>query len=240
MKGVGRRLRGFASLRPATLGLAAAASLAAPALAAPGDRALAPTARAEGPTFEQAFDPRGEPARLHYTAVFASRGGEHRVEVWRAGQRRLKRVTDGALETYVTRRPGDAEFRMSVLDLRRRIHTRISRTNMYRIGAFFDWFDLAHALRRPKGAYRLATASPPKGVVRAIQPCTWYDLTQGARTTRVCWSARSRLPLLILSGGDRPQWRVTEVDERPIPPNTFRIHDQGFVRNDANQDIGND
>ncbi|HTN51069.1 MAG TPA: hypothetical protein VML50_01595 [Anaeromyxobacter sp.] len=203
--------------------------------------ALSPAARGEELAFDQAFSTRGEPAALHYAVVFTSpRGEEHRLEVWREGDRQVRRRTDEALETYAFRAPADPEFHLSILDRKRRIHTRIDRTNLYRIGSFTDWFDLAHGLRHPLGAYRLARAPAPEGAPPAVEGCRWYDLAQGGRTTHVCWSPRSRIPLLIQAEDGRLSWRVTAVDRGPIPPSTFEIHDEGYVRNDANADVERD
>jgi len=213
------------SLRLATLCVAAAASL---------------DAGASDLTFEQAFSDKGEPSALHYQAVFKSRDGQHHLEVWRDADRRVKRRTDDAVETYVFRRPGDPEFHMSILDVKRHIHTQIDRTNLYRIGNFTDWFDLAHGLKHPKGTYRLVRAQAPEEAPKAIHPCQWYDLIQDERTTHICWSAQERLPLLIQSQGGEVVWRVATLDRKPIASKTFEIHDEGFVRNDANQDIERD
>lgn len=202
---------------------------------------LATAARpAEPLKFDRVFDPRGEPAQLRYTAAFTSGGADHRLSVWRDGDRRVKRVTDEALETYAVRKPGEAAFHMDVLDRRKHIHTRIDRTNLYRVGAFIDWFDLTHGLRHPKGIYQLATGSAPTAALKPLCPCRWYDLTQGGRAVHVCWSREVRLPLLIVSAEGRTMWRITALDRRPIPPATFKIHDAGYVRNDANRDIESD
>jgi hypothetical protein len=211
--------------RLATLCVAAAFSL--PALA-------------KEPSFEEVFSAKGEPAALHYEATFAARDGEHRLEVWRDGDRRLKRRTDESVETYVSKNPGDAEFRMSILDSRKRIHTVIDRTNLYRIGNFTDWFDLAHGLKHPKGEYRVAKAAAPAGAPNPVETCKWYDLTQENRSTLVCWSQSARLPLLMVSQEGKVVWRVTALDRKPLAAGTFEIHDEGYVRNNANQDIETD
>jgi hypothetical protein len=212
-------------LRLATLCVAAAVSLHALA----GEK-----------KFEQVFSAKGEPGALHYRAVFISKGAEHQLEVWRDGDRRVKRRTDEAIETYAFRKPGDPEFRMSILDMKKRIHTRIDRANLYRIGNFTDWFDLAHGLKHPMGEYRVAKAQAPDGAPKAIEACQWYDLTQDKRTTHICWSAGSRLPLVIQAQDGEVVWRVATLDRKPIPAKTFEIHDEGFIRNDANQDIERD
>lgn len=190
--------------------------------------------------FEQVFGGSGASGALHYHAEFISRGVQHQLEVWRDGERRVKRRTDDAIETYAFHKPGDTEFNMSILDMKKRIHTRIDRTNLYRIGNFTDWFDLAHGLKHPVGDYLLAKAQAPEGSAKPINACQWYDLTQGTRTTHICWSAQSLLPLLIQTQQGGVVWRVAALERKPIPANTFEIHDGGFTRNDANQDIEGD
>ena len=220
-----RRAPRSLGLRLAALCAAAAAPLAAPA------RDL---------TFDTTFGAQGEPVSLHYQATFLAGGAPHRLEVWRDGERRLKRRTDDAVEIYAQHAPGDPEVQLSVLDLRRRIHTRVDRTNLYRLGSFTDWYDLAHGLRRPAGSYRLARGAAPKGAPRPLAACSWYALTQGQHTTHVCWSERDRVPMLLVRDDGAVLWQTTALDRRPIPPATFEIHDAGFVRNDASEDIAGD
>ncbi len=217
--------QGGLGLRLATLCVAAAFSM---------------NAQAKELTFEQAFSAKGEPRTLHYQAAFSAKGAEHHLEVWRDGDQRLKRSTDQAIETYVVRKSGDPEFHMSILDMKKRIHTRIDRANLYRIGNFTDWFDLAHGLKHPTGEYHVVKAQAPAGAPKTFQDCQWYDLTQGQRTTHVCWSTQSHLPLVIQAQDGKVAWKVSDMDSKPIPNKTFEIHDAGFVRNDANQDIEND
>jgi hypothetical protein len=190
--------------------------------------------------FEQVFSDKGEPRALHYLATYISKGAKHELEVWRDGEQRLKRSTDHVIETYVFRKPGDTEFHMSVLDMKKRIHTQIDRTNLYRIGNFTDWFDLAHGLKHPMGEYRLVKAHAPDHVTKPIMACQWYDLTQDTRTTRICWSAENHLPLLIQTQAGEVVWQVTELDQKPVSETSFEIHDAGFIHNDANQDIERD
>jgi hypothetical protein len=190
-------------------------------------------------TFEHAFDTRGEPPSLHFHATFRSGGADHQLEVWRDRDRQVKRRTDDLVETYAFHRSGEEEFRLSILDMRKRIHTQVDRTNLYRLGNFTDWFDLTHALRHPRGPYVLVPASAPVEASHPVGPCRWYDLSEGTRVTHICWSSRDRIPLLITGAGGLA-WRVDRVDRSPIPAGTFEVHDQGFVRNDANEDIEGD
>lgn len=216
--------RGLA-LRLATLSVAAAVSL---------------HAHAGGLTFEQTFNVKHEPAAMHYQAVFNANGTDHHLEVWRDGDRRVKRRSDDVAETYAFHKPGDPEFHMSVLDKKKLIHTKIDRNNLYRIGNFTDWFDLGHGLKHPKGDYQLVAASAPHGAPKAISICKWYDLTQEQHATHICWSQEDRLPLLMQSESGTVVWRVTSLDRKPIPAKTFEIHDEGYVRNNANEDIERD
>jgi len=201
----------------------------APALAAPAPRAG---------SFDATFAATGEPASLHYQVLYASNGALHRLDVWRDGDRRIKRVTDGAIATYATQKPGEVGYTLKVLDLKRRISTVIDRTNLYRIGQFTDWYDLGHGLRHPKGAYRLVPSrTAPSGMPRIGRACRWYDLIEGPRTTHICWDDTVKLPLLIAPDRGPPVWRVRAINQGKIPPATFNADDRGFIRNDANRDI---
>lgn len=190
--------------------------------------------------FDQAFGTVGEPARVHYQVAYRANGAVHRLEVWRDGDRRVKRVTDGVIASFATHQPRDAGYALTVLDRRRRISTRVDRVNLYRIGQFTDWFDLGHGLRHPKAAYTLVAASAPPGMPAPLAPCRWYDLTQGGGTTHICWSNVERLPLVLADARGQPVWRVTAIDHRAFAPALFVIDDRGYVRNDANGDISGD
>ena len=216
------------------------ALLVAGMLVASAAQAVAAGSEAASLKFEKTFTDAAEPAALHYKATFVSRGASHQMEVWRDGQRRLKRSTDAAIETYVVRKPGSPDYQMVILDAPRKIVTRIDRTNLYRVGNFTDWFDLAHGLKHPKGDYQLTSSTAPAGVPRPLAACSWYDLTQSGRTVHVCWSARSRVPMLLVDQGGAVVWQVTELDQRPIAQATFQVHAEGFVQNDANADMDRD
>lgn len=227
----------------ATITLVAAAAAPHAPLAQAGEPASpAPDrASATGLRFEQVFDVAGEPATLHLRADYAARGGAHRLELWRSGPR-LKRRTDDAVEMHVAETPGGEGYRMVVLDLRRRIATRVGSDDLARIGSFTSWYDLAHGLRRPAGPYRLAAASAPAGAPAPIAPCDWYTLEEPGRVTTVCWSPADRVPLLMLDGAATAPvaWRVTALDHGPLPAGVFELHDEGFVHADAGADITGD
>ena len=220
--------------------VAASLLVAAAASAVPGPIPGNAAAAGAGLRFEDIFTEVGEPAALHYRATFMAHGKHHALEVWRDGGRRLVRRTDEAIETYVTRRPGDPDYQMVVLDLRRKIETRITRDDLYRIGNLTDWFDLAHGLRHPKAAYRLTAIQVPAGASRPLEACRWYALEQSGKTTQVCWSARQHLPMQIVADHAQVVWQVTLVEQAPGPAAVFQVRDFGFVKNDAHQDISGD
>lgn len=236
-------LRAAGSRRPRWLGGPVAARLAllvAALPAAAAAQAAAAGREAASLKFEKTFTDAAEPAALHYKAEFVSRGASHQMELWRDGQTHLRRRTDAAIETYVVRKPGSADYQMVILDMPHKIVTRIDRTNLYRVGNFTDWFDLAHGLKHPKGSYQLASTAAPSGVPRPLAACNWYDLTQSGHTVHVCWSARSRVPMLLVDQGGAVVWKLTQLDQRPIEPATFQVHAEGFVQNDANADMDRD
>ncbi len=196
---------------------------------------------ANTPAFETTFLSKGEPSTLYYRVQFAAGGSAHSMQVWREGDRRLRRRTDDAVDTYVMRENVDPnDYQMIVVDYSKRITTRIDRNNLVRLGNFSDWFDLAHGLRHPVGPYQIAATDAPSKIDLPISACRWYEIQQGDATSRVCWSERERLPLVIWSASRGVVWRVTEVNRRSLPADIFNIHDIGFVRNDANADIEND
>jgi hypothetical protein len=214
------------------------------ALAAAASAATSATPTPPSLDFDRTFATPEDRRQVNWTAVYEAGGTEHTIEVWRDAESRLRRRTDGKLETYLTRAPGSIEWSMSVLDLQRKIRTDIDRTNLLRIGHQADWFSAAHALVRPRGAYRLVAVPEPAGA-KPIASCRWYALSQADRRTTICWDAKARVPLLIegdddKAGAHRVLWRVTKVTTGALPAGIFVIDDRGFVRNDANADIAAD
>ena len=57
------------------------------------------------------------------------------------------------------------------------------------------------------------------------------------RRTHICWDAADRLPLVIAAADWQVLWRVDVLDRNAVPSSRFAIDDQGYVRNDADQDI---
>jgi hypothetical protein len=193
-------------------------------------------------SFEAAFDDRGEPPTLHFTAEYLSGQNAHHLEVWRKGQTKLRRLTDGFLETFVFRSgAADPEYQMTVLDRNRKIATRIDRSHLYRVGNFTDWFDLAHGLKHPQQQYALARIATPGGTAKPVEPCDWYSLQGSGSDRLICWSRKYRLPVLIYLKPDQPVvWQIKTISTASIADSTYDIDDSDFVKSDANQDIEND
>ena len=55
-----------------------------------------------------------------------------------------------------------------------------------------------------------------------------------------CWSSRSKLPLLVSAADGQLVWQITQLERKPISPKTFEIRHEGYIRNDANQDLESD
>jgi len=192
-----------------------------------------------GLKFEDVFQSNKEPNFMHFKVEVQS-NGTHQLEVWRSGGVKIKRVTDGVLETFAVRKNKDDDFYLSVLDLKRKIHTQINRTNLIRIGNFSDWFDLGHGLKHPLGEYDLVKIASAPSDAPATKDCQWYALTQNSQTTSICWSTKAHLPLVIQNAQGQALWKISAWDSKPINESAFVIHDEGFVKNNANEDIDHD
>lgn len=192
-----------------------------------------------GLKFEEVFHSNKEPNFMHFKVEFQS-NGTHELEVWRSGQIKIKRLTDDVLETYAVKKSKDEDYYLSVLDLKRKIHTQINRTNLIRIGNFSDWFDLGHGLKHPLGEYELIKLSTPPQDAQAVTECQWYALSQNNQTTNICWSTKAHLPLVIQNAQNKTLWKISSWDTKLIEDREFIIHDEGFVKNNANEDIDHD
>jgi hypothetical protein len=232
-----RSASGFRALFARVIGSAVVLLTFTAAADAAGNAAQAET----GLRFEQVFGAQGEPDAVHYRARYLAGGVLHHLEVWRDGEQRLVRRTDDAIEMHVLRQPPDPAYQLTVLDLHRKIETKVDRDDLYRLGQFTDWYDLAHGLRHPKSSYTLASdVAPPAHGPQPAVPCAWYSLVQSGHATKVCWSVDEHLPVLMLDTGGRVLWQLAVVDHKALPENVFKVRDEGFVRNDASADISGD
>jgi hypothetical protein len=189
--------------------------------------------------FEDVFLKGNEPNNIHFKVDLVS-NGNHEIEVWRSGQNKIKRITDKQIETYAIKKNNDDDFYLSILDLKRKIHTQINRTNLIRIGNFSDWFDLGHGIKHPLGDYQLTKTQSNPRISTAVEDCQWYELKQGNQFNKICWSTKAHLPFIIASGENQILWKITNWDTRLVEDKFFVIHDEGFIRNNANEDIDHD
>ena len=106
----------------------------------------APALAREGLDWDQAFPTAAAPAQVHFLARYTDAlGAPHRLEVWRDGDRRLRRRTDDRLDLHVEK-GADGEHRYQLVDHARAVVVSVDRTTLYRIGSFSDWVGLAHVL----------------------------------------------------------------------------------------------
>lgn len=213
--------------RPSTVvGFVLAAGVGGLAGTAAG-KGVAPAASPVVP-WERAFPCRSRAADVHFTARFAGSDGKaHRLEVWRHGNLFVRRRTDQDLDVYAqVRRDGTGEYEMRFFDHRRHVVTAVKRSDLHRAGLFSDWYGLGHVLERPRTPFAVRAASArPDGAQGG--DCLWRELTTEpsgdtpASHTRVCWSERWELPLVIeRQGTDRtwaPQFTVEKVEQTRLP-----------------------
>ena len=197
---------------------------------------------ASGPMdrFSQTFATDRAPASLHARILFrASNGRVHWLQLWRSGDRLLRRDTDGRLTSIVTHKPGDIAYRIDLFDKARKLHTIIDRDSLYQLGTFTDWTGLAYGLQAPKGRYALRPAAVPHPPLPR-PPCKWTELAQPGRKTRICWSRADAFPLQIMNSEGKLIWRVTAIDHASPSANTFRIDSAGYTLNNATEEMKRD
>ncbi|WP_345816908.1 hypothetical protein AAGS40_28490 (plasmid) [Paraburkholderia sp. PREW-6R] len=195
-------------------------------------------------TWASVFGKMKPPEHQHFVAVwFDEHAAAHRVEVWREGESAVRRDTDERLSVYATKtaQPGslDMEPRYEVVDHARKLFYEVDRSNLNRLGIFYDWDQLAHAMKQPGGPYRLSRLSRPTDQ-QAGTSCTWYLLQQPSGEAQICWSQAVGLPLAenlkSTDGAWREAWRVVSVDDNVRDPDvTFNSRD--YIRFDANEDL---
>lgn len=200
----------------------------------------AAAAAAQPSSWERTFASRGGPARIAVTARYVdARGGEHRLALWRDGERRLVRRTDERLTLLVTRDPA-GELRMRLFDGARRLEYAVSRSSLQRIGVLGDWTALATLLSAPHGEFRLAARQGERTPAGA---CRWYEVTQpNDAGTRVCWSERLHVALRIearTAAGWQRRLTVDEVHVDRLDEAVFAAPD-GFQRIDADRDLASE
>ena len=205
--------------------------------------ALTPGARAEDKplTWQEAFSLAGAPKGVHLKATYLDgKGKPHALEVWRDGDRHLRRRTDNALDLFADKAAG-GDYAFRLVDHARLRLVEVSRTNLYRIGVFADFPSLAGLLARPKGAYALHREARPKSRLPAGE-CRWVRLEpQGARAQSICWSDLFKVPLRIegkaADGSVVALFEVKQIEAKVPGDAAFKVDTKGFTVVKADQDI---
>lgn len=200
-------------------------------------------------SWEDAFPVAAAQPAVYLDAHFVgSDGAPHRLQVWRRGTAFLHRRTDDALDLYLEKADGQADYRYRLFDHRRRVALAVKRGQLYRIGVFSDWFGLAHVVERPKTPFtvRAVPALPDEH----RRDCSWRLLvrnTPGDATrterSRVCWSSAWGVPLVIRSPGAKGVWEdrfvADQVDARVPAGEATTLPDtpEGYAFFDAGKEI---
>lgn len=213
-------------------------------VAAMGFPVLAAVSAPPSLTWASVFSNATTPEHQHFVAVwFDEHATAHRVEVWREGESAVRRDTDERLSVYATKiaQPGnpDMEPRYEVVDHARKLFYEVDRSNLNRLGVFYDWNQLAHAIKEPGGIYRLSRLSRP-AEQQAGMTCDWYLLQQQNGEAQICWSQAVGLPLAealkTRDGAWREEWRVLTVDDN-VRDSDVTFNPRDYIRFDANEDL---
>ena len=173
-------------------------------------------------SWQQVFAlPAREPS-VHVRAHYVDAAGTHTLELWRDGDRRLRRDTDGKLSLWAQRRGGDFDYHLA--DRNRKMLVHVAGGNLHRIGVFQGWNELAHIVVRPHGDVAVERRGSGRG-------CRWYRI--GARD--LCWSARYALPLVIEEAG-RVVFTIDELSPGHPDSRVFELP-SGMAEIDANDDL---
>jgi hypothetical protein len=205
---------------------------------------LAQLAVGASPIWENAFPTTSAPERVYFRAHYLDgRGQTHELQVWRDGDRRLRRRTDDAIDLYVDRdKAGELDFR--IVDHRRRVVIRADRTSLHRVGRFTSWIGLAHVLDVPHGTYIVTTLSDTPGSPSPFDECAWFRLETGVPSPGVndiCWSSKWGLPLAIETASSTErltQFSIDEVRAFEADHNAFAVDTSKFIEIDARLDDG--
>lgn len=196
--------------------------------------ALPAGAEAPKATFERTFSLAGAPKALHAKVkLYDAEGKAHALELWREGDRRVRRSLDGAVDTIGTRSGED--FSLAIVDKKQRRAFVASRASLARLGAFESWHALASMLAKPRGDVVIASTSKAPSRV-AGEACAWIHVSAPSGASDVCWSAAKKLPLRVERDG-KPALEVTSVETTPIPASTFELDRTGLRVVNADEDL---
>jgi hypothetical protein len=146
--------------------------------------------------WSEAFSPHGGPKTLELQALYTDDAGhEHKLHLWRDGERRLRRKTDESLDLYVEKST-NGEYAYRLVDHGRKLIISADRSNLFRFGIFTDWAGLSRVVVRPKGTVAVHSLDR-KGELPGLGACRWFSVVDKVRHEEVCWSSKWGVPLMI-------------------------------------------
>jgi hypothetical protein len=187
--------------------------------------------------WEASFPVAGAPTRVYFRAHYTDgRGESHELQVWRNGDREVRRRTDAAIDLYADKdNAGNLDYR--IVDHTRNVVIHADRLALYRVGRFPNWRGLAHVLDIPIGSYMI-TALPQPPQSTQFGECKWIRLQvdQLKAPSNVCWSQAWGIPLMINGvpdGKEKIEFSIEEVREfQPNEDTIFIIDDKNLVEVD--------
>jgi len=182
-------------------------------LCATGALAGAPS-KAGGLTWEKTFGPAGTKSDLHLEARTEDpAGGTHALELWREGDRRLRRRTDGLLEVWLEDQgaAGAPAYAVTVVDRRSRTVRRVPVERAAKLGPAFTWWPLAHLLPLPGPRYTLRKLPEPAKRVGGARCEGYLFIPDGQPEQRICWSREYAVALRHEEKRGEGWWTRLEV-----------------------------
>jgi hypothetical protein len=202
----------------------------------------AAAAEDKAPTWDEVFSLRNAPKGVHLKATYADgKGASHDLEIWRDGDRRLRRRTDTKLDLFAEKTVS-SDYAFRLVDLENKRIFEVNRTNLYRIGVFTDWPALAGILVRPRGPHALRREARPVERTPAGE-CRWIQLTvQAGGSKSICWSDRFKVPLVIQTpappgGTATTLFQVKQIEAKVPEARIWKVPAEGFLLVSADQDI---
>ena len=173
------------------------------------------------------------PSELHLQAQYSDAKGLHSLELYRQGQRRLRKITDNRLELHA-QLGDDNEMNYVWIDRAKSLVQKVSRTNLYRIGSPFEFSSAATMLTKPHTDFSVAQASPDTPIETPMGACTLYRVELKGASQEICWSPTWGIPLFLRGNGF---WlKVTSLDSTAHDAD-FVVDIKGMRVIDANEQI---